>query len=56
MSSRSRYSFMNMFSKETRKAASMNEASSMPKSMKWSVVCVFKVFLTIYPRPSVRSG
>ncbi len=45
-----------MFSKETRIAASMNEASSMPKGMKWSVVCVFKVFLTIYPRPTVRSG
>ncbi len=46
---------MDMFSKETRIAASMNEASSMPKGMKWSVVCVFKVFLTMYSRPFVRS-
>ncbi len=51
---RSRYSFMDMFTKETRIAASMNEASSMPNGMKWSVVWVFKVFLTIYPRPAVR--
>ncbi len=51
----SRYSFVDIFSKETRIAASMNEASSMPKGMKWSVVCVFKVFLTLYPRPAVRS-
>ncbi len=55
LSCRSRYSFMDMFSKETRIAASMNEASSMPKGMKWSVACVFKVFLTMYPRPAVRS-
>ncbi len=41
LSCRSWYSFMDMFSKETRIAASMNEASSMPKGMKWSVVCVF---------------
>ncbi len=34
LSCRSRYSFMDMFSKETRIAASMNEASSMPKGMK----------------------
>ncbi len=46
LSCRSRYSFMDMFSKETRIAASMNKASSMPKGMKCSVVCVFKVFLT----------
>ncbi len=52
---RSRYSFMDIFSKEMRIAASMNEASSMPKGMKWSVVCVFKVVLTIYPRPVVQS-
>ncbi len=51
----SRYPFVDIFSKETRIAASMNEASSMPKGMKWSVVCVFKVFLTLYPRPAVRS-
>ncbi len=38
LSYRSRYSFMDMFSKETRIAASMNEASSMPNGMKWSVV------------------
>ncbi len=55
LSCRSRYSFMDMFSKETRIAASMNEANSMPKDMKWSVVCVFKVFLMIFPRPAVRS-
>ncbi len=54
LSCRSRYSFMDMFSKETRIAASMNEAGSMPKGMKWSVVCVFKVFLTIYLRQAVR--
>ncbi len=41
LSCRSRYSFMDMFSKETRIAASLNEASSMPKGMKWSEVCVF---------------
>ncbi len=34
LSCRSRYSFMDMFSKETRVAASMNEASSIPKGMK----------------------
>ncbi len=34
LSCRSRYSFIDMFSKETRIAASMNEASSMPKGMK----------------------
>ncbi len=56
LSCRSRYSFMDMFSKETRIAAGMNKASSMPKGMKWSVVCVFKIFLTIYPRSAVRSG
>ncbi len=56
LSCRSRHSFMGIFSKEMRIAASMNEASSMPKGMKWSVVCVFKVFLTIYPRPTLRSG
>ncbi len=39
--------FMEMFSKETRIAASMNEAGSMPKGMKWSVVCVFDAALTI---------
>ncbi len=55
LSCRSRYSFMDMFSKETRIAASMNEASNMPNGMKWSVVWVFKVFLTIHPRPAVRS-
>ncbi len=55
LSCRSRYSFMDMFSKETRIAASINEASSMPYGMKWSVVWVFKVFLTIYPRPAARS-
>ncbi len=38
LSCTSRYSYMDMFSKETRIAASMNEASSMPKGMKWSVV------------------
>ncbi len=32
----------------------MNEASSTPKAMKWRALCVFKVFLTIYPRPAVR--
>ncbi len=55
LSCRSRYSFMDMFSKNTWIAPSMHEASSMPNGMKWSVVCVFKVFLTIYPRPTVRS-
>ncbi len=55
LSCRSRYSFMDMFAKETRIAASLEEASSMPKSMKWSVVCVFKVFFDVYPRPPVRS-
>ncbi len=38
LSCRSRYSFMDMFSKETRIAASMNEASGMPNGMKLSVV------------------
>ncbi len=33
LSCRSRYSFMDMFSKETRITASMNEASSTPKGM-----------------------
>ncbi len=55
LSCRSRYSFMDMFSKETQIAASMNEESSMPKGMKWSVACVVKFVLTIYPRPAVRS-
>ncbi len=55
LSCRSRHSFMDMFSKETWIKASMNEASSMPKGMTWSVVCVFKAFLTIYPCPVVRS-
>ncbi len=53
LSCRSRYSFMDIFSKEMWIAASMNEESSMPKGMKWSVVCVFKVFLMMYPRPAV---
>ncbi len=38
LSCRSSYTFMDMFSKETRIAARMNEASSMPNGMKWSVV------------------
>ncbi len=36
LSCRSRYSFMDMFANETRIAACMNEANSMPKGMKWS--------------------
>ncbi len=55
LSCRSRHSLTGMFSKETRIAASTNEASSIPKGMKWSVVCVFKVFLTIYRRRVARS-
>ncbi len=53
-SRRSGYYFIDIFTKETWMGVSMNEASSTPKAMKWRALCVFKVFLTIYPRPAVR--
>ncbi len=47
--------FWHFLKRKTWMVVSMNETSSAPKGMKCWVVCVFKVFLTIYPRPAVRS-
>ncbi len=54
LSHRCGYYFIDIFSNEMWMAVSINEASSTAKRMKFWVLCVFKVLLTIYPWPDVR--